>query len=202
MEGNSHDIMLLRALADGSMAAFDTFYHRYKQAVYANIYKMVRHPEAAEDLLQEVFIALWQHRHRLDVQRAVSGWLFVVSYNKAASYLKQQLRAGVVHVPTEALAQTLPAEEPEQDELYQVQLAVIEAAIERLPARKQAVFRLCKLEGKSCEEVAAALHLSVPSVKDYLKQSTRLIKHYIHSEYSSSTPLTTVALLALLLDQL
>ncbi|ASZ12289.1 sigma-70 family RNA polymerase sigma factor [Chitinophaga pendula] len=201
MEGNSHDIMLLRSLADGSMAAFDTFYHRYKQAVYANIYKMVRQSEAAEDLLQEVFIALWQHRHRLDAERSVSGWLFVVSYNKAASYLKQQLRAGVVHVPTEALAQTLPAEEQEPDELYQVQLAVIEAAIDRLPARKQAVFRLCKLEGKSYEEVAATLHLSVPSVKDYLKQSTRLIKHYIHSEYSS-TPLTAVALLALVLDQL
>jgi RNA polymerase sigma-70 factor (family 1) len=187
----------LAALALGQRSAFEALYHRYKQPVYANIRKMVPDPDAAEDLLQETFIALWENRQAIDPAKGAGGWLFVVSYNKAASYLKKKLREAAILEPETDLAELTVADELADEELYTNQLALVEEAVAHLPARKQAVFRLCRFEGKSAEEVAAATGISVASVKDYLKQSTRFIREYVQTGHS---PALAVAGLLVLLD--
>jgi RNA polymerase sigma-70 factor (ECF subfamily) len=197
MDGAKTEISLLHDLAGGSFAAFETLYHQYKQAVYANIYKMVRQPEAAEDILQEVFLALWQNRQKVHQDKSVAGWLFVVSYNKAATYLKQQLKSAII---LDEYPENLPQEEQDDDELYHIQLSIVEDAINHLPARKKEVFRLCRLEGRPYEEVAEIVGISVPSVKDYLKQSTRFIKRYVQGEYTTASGLTTLSLLIIFLE--
>ena len=188
----------LTALSQGERTAFEALYHRYKQPVYANIRKMVPDPEAAEDLLQETFIALWENRTALDPAKGAGGWLFVVSYNKAASFLKKKLREAAILEPEADLAELAVADDLGDEELYTIQLALVEEAVAHLPARKQAVFRLCRFEGKSAEEVAAATGISVASVKDYLKQSTRFIREYIHLGHTPTQALAVAGLLVLL----
>lgn len=189
---------LFTALALGQVSAFEALYHRYKHPVFANIRKMVPDPDAAEDLLQEVFIALWENRQALDPAKGVGGWLFVVSYNKAASYLKKKLREAAILEPEAELAELAIADEPADEELTGLQLALVEEAVRYLPARKQAVFRLFHFEGKSAEEVAATTGISVASVKDYLKQSTRFIREYIHLGHTPTQALAVAGLLVLL----
>jgi RNA polymerase sigma factor (sigma-70 family) len=169
---------LLNSSMDEDLAHFDRLYHQYHQAVYANIYKMVCRQQCAEDLLQEVFLAFWENRRSLDAER-VAGWLFVVSYNKAASYLKKQLKEANLLVPVINLSNDIIVPEQPDERLYQLRLSVVEEAINHLPARKKEVFRLCRFEGRSYDEVAALLGISVVSVKDYLKQSTQFIRKYI-----------------------
>ena len=188
----------LTALSQGERTAFEALYHRYKQPVYANIRKMVPDPDAAEDLLQETFIALWENRTALDPAKGAGGWLFVVSYNKAASFLKKKLREAAILEPEADLAELAVADDLGDEELYTTQLALVEEAVAHLPARKQAVFRLCRFEGKSAEEVAAATGISVASVKDYLKQSTRFIREYIHLGHTPTQALAVAGLLVLL----
>jgi RNA polymerase sigma-70 factor (ECF subfamily) len=188
----------LAALAQGQQPAFEALYHRYKQPVYANIRKLVKDDEAAEDILQEVFIALWENRYTIDPAKGAGGWLFVVSYNKAASYLKKQLREAAILEPEIDLAELAIADEPADEELAGLQLALVEEAVRHLPARKQTVFRLCRFEGKSAEEVAAATGISVASVKDYLKQSTHFIREYIQAGPPSAQALAVAGLLVLL----
>ncbi len=188
----------LAALSQGARAAFEALYHRYKQPVYANIRKMVPDPDAAEDLLQETFIALWENRTAIDPIKGAGGWLFVVSYNKAASFLKRKLREAAILEPETDLAELAVADELGDEELYTTQLALVEEAVAHLPARKQAVFRLCRFEGKSAEEVAAATGISAASVRDYLKQSTRFIREYIQLGGAPTQALAVAGLLALL----
>jgi RNA polymerase sigma-70 factor (ECF subfamily) len=188
----------LAALAQGRAGAFDALYQQYKQPVFANIQKMVKDPEAAEDLLQEVFAALWENRKAISQERGAGGWLFVVSYNKAATYLKKKLReAALLDAETDPANLTM-ADELADEELYNSQLALIEEAVAQLPARKQLVFRLSRFEGKSAEEVAAATGISVASVRDYLKQSTRFIRDYVHLGPAAAPTLAVAGLLALL----
>lgn len=173
----------LSALAGGEIQAFDAIYRQYQQPVYANILQLVKDVAAAEDLLQEVFIALWEHRLRLDPRRPVGGWLFVVSYNKAASYLKKRLREattlGAAPAPDNTTALLSAGAETER---FEQQWALVEAAVEHLPARQQRVFRLCRFEGRSAQEAAALVGISVASVKDYLKQATLAIRGRVRGE--------------------
>ena len=186
-----HENKLASALSDGDLAAFDTLYYQYRQPVYANILKLVQQTEAAEDILQEVFVTLWENRQKIDQNKSVGGWLFVVSHNKAISYLKRKVRESTV-VQWRPDLPEYPAMEDQSDELYGMQMALIQQAVERLPARKRDIFKRCRFEGQSAEEVSQFTGISVATVNDYLKQSTRFIRNYIRSN-SSSSQLTAIA---------
>jgi RNA polymerase sigma-70 factor (ECF subfamily) len=168
--------------------------------VYANILKLVRQPETAEDILQEVFVGLWENRQKLDADKSAGGWLFVVSHNKALSFLKKKVRESIVVQWEANLPDAPPTDDSIDEELYGLQLALIEEAVEHLPARKRDVFRRCRFEGQSTEEVARQTGISVASVNDYLKQSTRFIREYIRSRANPSQ-LAALPLLLLFLDQ-
>ncbi len=164
---------------------FDKLYNQFHQAVYANIFKMVQDPQYAEDVLQEVFLALWENRSAVNMDNA-GGWLFVVSYNKAMTCLKKKIRENSIILPETVLQQDLTPETPINEELYQLRLSMVEEAINHLPPRKKEVFRLCRFDGKSHDEVAEQLGISVLSVKDYLKQSTQFIRQYISHHYAQA----------------
>ncbi|GAB3736973.1 sigma-70 family RNA polymerase sigma factor [Spirosoma lituiforme] len=200
MKADRSETDLLHALALGQIKAFDALYHRYKQPVYSNIVKLVKQTETAEDILQEVFVTLWTNRQKIDLTKPVGGWLFVVSYNKAASSLRKKVRESAVIQGQADLPDAPTPDDRADEELYSLQMALIEEAVAHLPARKRDVFCRCRFEGLSNEEVADMTGISVQSVNDYLKQSTRFVRDYIRTNAKSAQLVATTCLL-LLLDQ-
>ncbi|MBD0293596.1 MAG: sigma-70 family RNA polymerase sigma factor [Flavisolibacter sp.] len=179
---NNVDNELVFRLRDDDVNAFNALYWKYHQAVYANIFKLTKETETTQDLLQEVFITLWEKRSTIDVDQSVSGWLFVVSYNKSVSYLKKALKEPVVD--NELNEELQPAEEPEIN-VREVRFQLLEDAVEQLSPQKKRVFELCKLQGKSYEETAKELNISKHTVKEYLSAAITNVKEYIrkHPDY-------------------
>jgi len=164
---------------------FEQLYQTHADAVYANILRLVKRPECAEDLLQEVFISLWQHKHTLTDQKSIPGWLFVVSYNKSLTFLKKRVKESIESIDSYEQYLQLENEDIIDEDLYQQQLSIIHQAVEELPKKKREVFKLCRFEGRSTDEVAQLMGISKESVKDYLKQSNRTIKDYIKNQSPS-----------------
>ncbi|PRD47373.1 hypothetical protein C5745_11200 [Sphingobacterium haloxyli] len=183
MRSNLFDEELASALTEGSVKAFRSLYDRYRRPVYANILKIVKQPEHAEDILQEVFVALWEHRSRIKSDRSVGGWLFVVSFNKATTFLKKRLKESLDYVEEYTDYEHMLPDETVNEEEYLSQWTIVEEAVNALPARKKEVFKLCRFEGKAKEEVASIMGISTVSVGDYLKQSNRAIRDYITLKY-------------------
>lgn len=169
------DTDLLFRLQRGDVDAFDALYWKYHQAVFANVCKLVKEPEAAKDILQEVFTALWEKRSTLDSSRPVAGWLFVVSYHKALAHLKLSLKAVVVDSQAMETAQS----EDDSPFVKEQQFQLLEEAIAQLSGQKRKVFELCKLQGRTYEEAAEELNISKHTVKEYLSLATASIQAYI-----------------------
>ncbi|MBD0277895.1 MAG: sigma-70 family RNA polymerase sigma factor [Flavisolibacter sp.] len=180
-----YDNELVIRLREDDVEAFNALYWKYHQAVYANIFKLTKEVEVTQDILQEVFIALWEKRSSIDINQTVSGWLFVVSYNKSISYLKRALKESVIS--NEWNEEMQPAEESEIN-VREVQLQLLEDALGQLSPQKKKVFELCKLQGKSYEETARELNISKHTVKEYLSAAIANVKEYIkeHPDYISS----------------
>ena len=183
MNGNINK-ELTEHLRNNDQEAFNVLYWKYHSAIYYNVLKLTRDNVIAEDLVQEVFIALWKKRSTLDPEQDILGWLFVVSYNKSISYLKQKLKESLVHASLQQ-----PAEEKIDagEELVNAQVTILEKAIEQLSPQKRKVFELCKLQSRTYEEAAEELKLSKHTVKEYLSGAVISIKEYIkqHPEYST-----------------
>lgn len=178
---------------------FDQIYSEYHQVVFANIFKLIKDSTLAEDILQDVFFALWENKAKIDPKQGVSAWLFVVSYNKSISYLRKKLKEGIRYVDSYESFHTVAEEIYPDKILIEQELNMLEEAINALSPQKQKVFRLCRFEGKSQKETAQLLGLSTESVKDYLKQSKHFIKEYIISRKPSGE-LISISILVILIS--
>src|SRR5258706_15089356 len=76
----------------GEMKAHDIIYNYYREIVFSNINKSISRRDIAEDILQDVFIKLWENRNKFKDQKSLSAWLFRVSYNSSISYIRNELR--------------------------------------------------------------------------------------------------------------
>src|ERR1700761_1581884 len=90
---------IIREFISGSHDAFGHIYNRYSPAVYANIRKIVKPVDLAEDILQEVFTVLWTNRGKIEPGQSIGNWLFVVSYNRSLSCLRQKLKENICFLP-------------------------------------------------------------------------------------------------------
>ncbi|WEA00331.1 RNA polymerase sigma factor [Mucilaginibacter sp. SJ] len=167
---------LVFRLHDDDIGAFDMLYQKYHQAIYRNIYKLTKDDDIARDILQDIFIALWEKRADINPNQSVSGWLFVLSFNKSISHLRKKLRET-------AVVNTMPFAETETDngdvQLMDEQYYLLQQAINQLSPQRKKVFTLCKLEGKTYEEAAEKLNLSKHTVKEYLGHAVVAVKNHI-----------------------
>ncbi|OYD45066.1 hypothetical protein CHU00_13880 [Sphingobacterium cellulitidis] len=181
---NFDELSCIQAMSLGDVTAFNQLYQHYHRPVHANILKFVKNPDQSAEILQDVFIALWQNRYKINTEKSVGGWLFVVSYNKSMNILKQKLKQSITYL--EELDKELIADNTasiEIEEQFEIQLEILEEAVNELPPRKKEVFKLHRYEGCSKEDVANRLGISLSSVNDYLKQSNQTIRKYIISHH-------------------
>ncbi|MBS1919473.1 MAG: sigma-70 family RNA polymerase sigma factor [Bacteroidetes bacterium] len=166
----------LARLVDGDIHAFDDLYWKYQKAVYQNVFKLTKDTITAEDIVQEIFISLWEKRKTIDIERSIGGWLFVSSYNRSVNTLKKKLRESQAFKQMNKESIDVPGNE---SDISVIQLNILEKAITQLSPQQRKVFELCKLRGKSYEEAAAELHISKHTVKEYLSDAVAFIREYV-----------------------
>lgn len=164
--------------------AFNVLYWKFHSAIFSNVLKLTRDSLIAEDIVQEVFISLWEKRYQIDPGQEIAGWLFVVSYNKSVSHLKRKLKESLAH---SIMQQPFEVAIDEGHDLAYAQVNLLAKAIEQLSPQKRRVFELCKLQQKTYMEAAEELKLSKHTVKEYLQNAVISIKEYIkqHPEFTS-----------------
>jgi RNA polymerase sigma-70 factor (family 1) len=170
---------LLTRLQNGDTQAYLILYDRYHISVYQWALKLVKIPQLAEDLVQDVFTKIWQIRERLHPEQSFPAFLYRISRNKAFSLLKkiasdEKLRSQVMnHL-------SVTVESVENKLLWQQYERLLNKAVEQLPHQRQKVFKLCRQEGKSYEEVAIELGISRNTVKEHMVMAVKNIKEYCY----------------------
>lgn len=175
---NTQDAELVVKLVADDVSAFDALYWKYHQAVYRNIFKFVKEPIATEDILQEVFARLWEKRKDINAGQSVAGWLFVISFNLSVDYVRKKLREHTFH--KELYNLNIETSNWEDNPgAYEEQYRLLEDALSQLSPKKQKIVTLCKLEGKTYDEVAEELKISRNTVKEHLSIAMSRINEYV-----------------------
>jgi RNA polymerase sigma-70 factor (ECF subfamily) len=149
-------------------------------------------------VFQDVFLALWENLHKVRSVESIAPWLFVVSQNKALSYLKKKVNDSLILVDSYQPFETIPATADKTDN--DLQMAMISKAIDQLPDKRKQVFTLSKFEGLTVDEIASELEITPSTVREYLKQSVRSIKSYLDTASRQPALSTSAILLLLLID--
>jgi RNA polymerase sigma factor (sigma-70 family) len=140
---------------------------------------IVKVPDLAEDLVQDVFIKIWDVRSRLEIKQNFRSYLFRVCHNSAVDMNKQ------IASNHRLFNQLLYHYQltPELEHYSQAQLlnydALVEEALNSLSPQRRKVYEMCKKEKKSYEEVARELNISPHTVKAHVTQTLSLLRSYI-----------------------
>ncbi|AIM36839.1 hypothetical protein KO02_09110 [Sphingobacterium sp. ML3W] len=173
---NYEDKILITRLKNSNIEAFNAIYWKYQSRLYANIYKLLKNSDATKDILQDVFVTLWEKRNDIDSNREIIGWLFTVSYNKSINLLKNNIRKSLIF---DEYNEDLQVETNDTVDVEKDHLDLLDKAINQLSPQKRKVFDLCKLQGKTYEETAIELNISKHTVKEYLSGAVANVKSYV-----------------------
>jgi RNA polymerase sigma-70 factor (ECF subfamily) len=176
---------LVKKISEGDEQAFALLYEEYRQSLHAFIVKLVKSPEMAEDIAQEVFIKVWEHRLQLDQVQSFRAYLFIVARNHTINVLKRiawedAAKAEVTRHFRILRAATADSEEAMLSKEYSQMLVTMLAS---LPDQSRKVFRLCREENKSYGEVATLLGISRNAVKKHMVRSMKIFRDSLGAEF-------------------
>jgi RNA polymerase sigma-70 factor, ECF subfamily len=171
--------LIARHLA-GDERAFGEILKCYRARLLAFIYRMIGDRERAEDLVQEAFIRIHRHLHRFDSTKKFSTWAYTIASNLAKNELRNRSRNPLVYYQS-ARSRDDEDQRPLQfedatsrpDEMYANRhlKELVDATVDRLSPHHREVFVLRELQGKSYEEIAAATHCNLGTVKSRLNRA-------------------------------
>lgn len=169
--------VLFELVQRGDEQALKQLFFRYYAELCNSIRRYVSDADTAEDLVQQVFIRLWEKREQLDIEHNVGGYLQRMAIREALMYLR---RRNLLEFTAEAPLQT-PAdtETGEQQLLYSELAETISKAIERLPAACRTVFQLSRFESLSYREIAQELGISIKTVENQMGKALQRLREVL-----------------------
>ena len=176
--------MLLRLKA-GDQLALEELMSRYKGPLALSMSRLIKSREDIEELLQELFLRVWKNRDNLDTERYL-GYLYKIAENLVYDRLRKAAREKRLSV--DYFTHIIEAYSHIEEGIFDKELlAVLQRGIQQLPEQRRRVFELCKIEGKSYEEVSQLLSISVATVNSHITNANASIKAYFkqHPELAS-----------------
>jgi RNA polymerase sigma factor (sigma-70 family) len=174
---NEETILLLIPVAEKRREAFDAIVSLYQRRIYSIIRKMVINHEDADDLVQEVFIKVWDNLDSFRGHSKLFTWLYRIATNESLNFLRKQKRlrffSSDIH---ETLIEMLPTQmSVDADEIEQK----LQKAILQLPDKQRLVFHLKYYEELSYEEIAEITDTTVGALKASYHHAVKKIEDFI-----------------------
>jgi RNA polymerase sigma-70 factor (ECF subfamily) len=172
--------LLLKASA-GDRQAFADLYTACFPGLYRFVHFSTRSRADAEEIIQDIFLKMWERRETLTAIRSLEDYLFIMAKNKLFDHARQQAtRLKAVHELSAGQVET--GNTAEGDLIYKEYERAAMDAITKLPKRKQLIFFMRTQQSMSLNEIAAAFHISRSAVKKHLYASIHFIKQQLHLE--------------------
>jgi RNA polymerase sigma-70 factor (ECF subfamily) len=181
------DEALIARLAAGDTAALSLLYDRYAGAVFSLVARIVGDRQSAEDLLQEVFVRVWQ---RAETYQGARGkpltWVLGIAHNLAIDEVRRRRRRPLEADERDdegqvAALQSLPSDDPGPAELAWERLRreQIVAALEQLPEAQRILIELAYFEGYTQSQLATRLGEPLGTVKTRMRLAVQKLRELL-----------------------
>ena len=188
LDGELSDDELHRAALSGSGEAMAALYRRHGGLVYRFTLQMSRNDAVAEEITQEVFLALLTQMDRFDAERGrLSTWLCGIARRQLWKYLERNGAAGRFDVDEESATDMVsPSDGPAELLLRREAVDAVRAGLEQLPLVLREALILCALEEMSYEEAAQVLAVPVGTVRSRMHRAKAQLASLLRTETVST----------------
>lgn len=169
------DLDLVKGLQDNKEEALTKIYNKYWEVMYMAAYNLVKDQSVCEDIVQEVFISLWQRREKLAIKTSLKSYLYTSTvykvydhFNKNKKMLKDEL--------FDDFENKIETSNPETKLMHQELISYLDSIIDTLPDKCKEVYKLSRENMLSNKEIAEQLNISQRTVEGHISKALKILK--------------------------
>ena len=167
------DIQLVDLLKEGDEHALATIYDKYWEPLFRSAFSLLRDRPACEDLIQEVFIKIWDHRKTLEITLSLKSYLYAAMRYAVYRHIRSgKVREDIFDTIVERLQTPAAYGQLEHREM----LSQINAIVATLPEKCREVYQLSRDERLSHKEIAGRLGISTKTVENQIAKALRHLR--------------------------
>jgi len=175
------DIELVVRLKKSQVGSFDLIYEKYSGKLYSFGLKYLRSTSEAEELVQSVFLKLWENYKGLKKESSFKSYLFTIAYNDMCKLFrkrnyKQKYIEEILYENPQSSSQS------EESVDFQSVLTQVQHIVDKLPERQRTIFLKSRFEGKSTKEISEEIGLSPGTIDNYISNSLKFIRSRLKDE--------------------
>ncbi len=169
------DKEIIKRFIRGDAAAFDVIYHNYSKKMFHFALGLVKDQEISRDLVQEVFVSLWEKRSQVDPGLNFDNYIFTITYNSIRKFFrKKSIETKVI----DHLLKNSPEiiESVDGTVIYNELIELANKTIENLSPKRKIVYKLSRQEGMKIKEIAGKLNISTRTAENHLAKALKYLK--------------------------
>jgi RNA polymerase sigma-70 factor (ECF subfamily) len=161
----------------GDTKAFEYIFKSYSGYLLNYSRQILKDDAAAEEIVESVFLSLWENRENIRLESSLKAYLFKTAYHHCLNFLKHlRVQDRYVlyfkhHVPTDDAGNIITGEYPVSILIEKELTEIIENSIRRLPDQCREVFRMSRFESMKNEDIARKLDISVNTVRTHISRA-------------------------------
>lgn len=172
---------LTERIKSDDIGAFKSLYDLYSRQLLNFILQYLKETGEAEEILQDVFLSVWEGRKTLQVDKSVKSYLFRIAVNKVYNHLKRRVVERKYQYYLSNNEHT--SENNVEDKIYFSELKeTIDQILGQLPVQQRRIFRLSRLEGMSHDEIAKKFNISVRTVENQIYRAGKFVKSKLNGD--------------------
>jgi RNA polymerase sigma-70 factor (family 1) len=179
MEQECCEIQLLNQLKDGCAASFDEIYRRYSKPLYIYLLQKLKDPEICNDVLQDLFINLWEKKSTITINTSLKAYLYQSARFKIIDIYRTHTH---FQAYADDFAKYVEHHYPDMLETlhHQQQLRGVMEGIHQLPIKMKEIFMASRFEYLTIKQIAVKYNLSPQTVKNQLSKALQILRfnHY------------------------
>ena len=157
---------------------FSEIFREHEHRLYILAYRLTKSDLYAKDIIQEVFLKLWECRENIHTINNIEAWLYRLTENKTIDFLRKaaadtRLKESIWNKMQEIV------NEAEICVAVKEYNQIIQKAISQLPPQRKLIYQLYKEEGLNYKQIADELHISRHTVKNHLFTAVRSVRNFL-----------------------
>ncbi|MBD1428880.1 RNA polymerase sigma-70 factor [Sphingobacterium litopenaei] len=176
---SDYDLQLLIS-NDRNQSAFQELYNRYWDKIFASCNNRLQDVEAAEDIVQDIFISLWQHPNLPQIQN-LSAYLFQATKFSVIKYLNRISRYDSINPLEFGVLDRLDQMDLNEALNYKEMHYILMQGVEQLPPQTKLIFRYSRIDHLNSKEIAEKLEISPRTVENQISKALKVLRKILRN---------------------
>lgn len=176
---SKEEIFILQKMVEGDVKAFKYFFDTYYEELCNFVNCYLRDKTLSEDLVQGIFIYLWEKKDSLPANCSIRSYLYAASKNKSLNHLRDTKNENKIARQLNVQPELVSTENADLDIEFKELKEIVSKAIDRLPAQCKTIYQLSRDSGLSNKEIAEKLGITLKTTENQITIANRKIKELI-----------------------